>query len=209
MRFKEPDELKELIPLYLQGRLTRREREEFEEALRRYPDLQRELKEFEEISDVLRDLEKEVPPLDAEWVFRKTLQRIRNDGVIAKDPLLKRLTALLRGLFTSYRLSWGIVAVQCIIILLLVSRIPQNLPYKTLTTQSPQVTSGVRVNVVFKADARVEDVRRLLREVGATIVWGPSQEGLYIIKIERSKELKSILERLRDSPIVEFAERAY
>ncbi len=92
-----------------------------------------------------------MPPLNAEWAFRRTLHRIRDDGVIAKASLLERLKVLLRGIFTSYRLSWGIVAVQCVVILLLVSRLPQQQPYKTLTTQSPQVVSGVRVNVVFKA----------------------------------------------------------
>jgi hypothetical protein len=39
-------ELKELIPLYLNKRLSEKESQEFENALNQYPELRQELQEF-------------------------------------------------------------------------------------------------------------------------------------------------------------------
>ena len=161
MKSNAPEKLKELIPPYLQGRLSDAEKQEFEDALKKYPDLNCELMEFKEIKEIYKELDKEIPSIDTAIVFERIKKNIKKPkSIIEKESFIEKL----KKLFRSYRLAWGIVAVQLMIILLLVKIIPQEYKYKTLSSGIPQHTSVIKMNIVFKEDAKEKDIREILKK---------------------------------------------
>ncbi len=55
------EELKELVPLYLNRHLSETERKAFEEGLHQYPELRQALEECAEIKEVYQEIEREIP----------------------------------------------------------------------------------------------------------------------------------------------------
>jgi len=81
--------------------------------------------------------------------------------------------------------------------------------YRTLSATSVITEKQVKINVVFKEDATVEDIRKLLLQIDGKIIDGPSSSGLYIIGITSKEKLDDSLNTLRKNKIVVLAERAY
>ena len=59
----KPDELREMIPEYLNNALSEPERQAFEESLKEYPEVEQELREFSEIKSAYRLVEDELTHL--------------------------------------------------------------------------------------------------------------------------------------------------
>lgn len=59
--------------------------------------------------------------------------------------------------------------------------------------------------VVFKPDAQVRDVQRLLQSAGARIVGGPTVTGAYMLDVEAGRQA-ALLSALRADPAVDLAE---
>lgn len=206
------EELKKLIPLYLNHQLSGKERKEFEDALHQYPELKSELKEFTEIKDIYKEIEKDVP-LPSDTLFQRVLRNIKPEPEIslfpAKKHYLEQIQDFLKWISDSPRLSWGIVAVQLAIILLLLIALPKEDPFRTLTSRTPLPAEGIKINVIFDKESKEKEIMDLLIKAGAIIIRGPSPEGLYIIEIERNQDVKRLLEDLRETQIVKFAELAF
>ena len=70
-----------------------------------------------------------------------------------------------------------------------------------------------RIRLAFADDAREQDVRTLLLTFGATIIGGPSPQGIYVVQVPLLPQLRSsedplhmLLEELRAHPAVRLAE---
>jgi hypothetical protein len=206
------EELRELIPVYLNNQLSEKERKEFEDALNKYPELKPELKEFSEIKEIYKEIEKDVPLLsDALYqrVLKNIQPQIRLSFVPEKKSPLEKIQDLLKRVFGSPRVSWGIVAVQFAIILLLLITLPKGDGFRTLTSRQPLPGEGIKINVIFDKGSREKEIREVLNRVGATIVLGPSLEGLYIIEVKEGQDVEQVLKNLKKTGIVKFAEKAY
>jgi anti-sigma factor RsiW len=202
-----PDEWRDLIPLYLNGRLSERERKEFEDCLHQYPELKRELREFSEIREVYKEIEQEIP-IPSPFLYQRILRRLESETVGSLTFLVK-IKEFLRNSFSSPRVSWGIAAVQFAIILLLLVNLFKGDQLITLTSEDVLKKEGTGIHVVFDVESKEKEIREILQKVGATIVRGPSPEGLYTIKIEKKGDLEEVLKFLRETKIVRFAEKAY
>jgi len=202
----KPDEIRELIPLYLNKRLSEKERQEFEDVINKYPELKKELKEFLEIRDLYKDLEDEIPQ-PSDTIYKRIMDNIRPE---TKTSVIKKKVYLevLKALFSSPRVSWAVVAVQVIIILFLLIRLPEGDKLKTLTSEYIMQGEGVKINIVFDEDAKEKEIREILNRTGATVIGGPSEEGLYIIQI-KDQDIETKLTVLRNTRIVRFVERSY
>jgi hypothetical protein len=203
------DQLREWIPLYLNNSLSEKERKEFEEALDQYPELKHEIKEFSEIKEIYKEIEKEIPP-PSNILYQRVLKNIQPQIKLSLIPekkgYVEQIWEFLKWVLGSPRVSWGIVAVQFAIILVLVMTLPKWDRFETLT---PPAGEGVRINVIFDKGSTEQEIRRVLNEVGATIVEGPSFEGLYIIKVKDDQDVDQTIEELKKSNVVQFAEKAY
>ncbi len=207
-----PDELRELIPLYLNKRLSEKEKKEFEYTLDKYPELKHELEEFSKIKDVYKEMEHEVP-VPSGVLYQRILKNIKPEAKLSLTPPLKgsieRLQGFLKNLFLSPRLSWGVAAVQFAVILLLVIILVSGDRFRTLTSTDTPPKDGVRVHIIFDKESREKEIREVLNKAGAMIIRGPSPEGLYIIEIKERKDVEEVLGVLRKTEIVRFAEKAY
>jgi len=206
------EELRELIPLYLNQRLSEKERRAFEDSLNQYPELKSELNEFSEIKEIYKEIEKDVLlPSDALYqrVLKNIQPQIKFSLVPAKKSYLGQIQDFLKRVLGSPRVSWGIVAVQFAIILLLLIALPKEGPFRTLTSRTPLPAEGIKINVIFDKESKEKEIMDLLIKAGAIIIRGPSPEGLYIIEIERKQDIKRVIEDLKETRIVKFAEMAY
>lgn len=201
-----PDEWRELIPLYLNGRLSERERKEFEDCLHLYPELKRELREFSEIKDVYKGIEKEVS-IQSHFLYQRILRKVESETVGSLTFSVK-IKEFFRKSFSSPRVSWGVAAVQFAIILLLVVNLFRD-GCVTLNSEDILRKEGTGIHVVFNMESKEREIRAVLQKVDATIVAGPSPEGLYTIKVEKKQNVEEVLKLLRETKIVRFAERAY
>jgi hypothetical protein len=206
------DQLRELIPHYLNNRLSEKERKEFEEALGQYPELNLELKEFSEIKEIYKEIEKEIPPPSGilyQRVLKNIQPQIRLSLIPQKKSYLEQIQEFLKWVSGSPRISWGIVAVQFAIILILFITLPQGDGFRTSTSKQPLPGEGIKINVIFDKGSTEQEIRKVLNEVGATIVEGPSSEGLYIIKVKEDQDVEQTLKELKKTNVVQFAEKAY
>ncbi|MFB3884117.1 MAG: anti-sigma factor [Thermodesulfobacteriota bacterium] len=203
---------KELIPLYLNNRLSEREREDFENTLDQCPELKREVKELSEIKDVYREIEREIPA-PSSLLYQRILTNIKSKDKLSLRPSprshIESLREFLKSLFSSPRLSWGVVAVQFAVILLLVITLVERDRFRTLTSTHSPPKNAIRVNIIFDQDSREEEIRGVLNKAGGVIIRGPSPEGLYLIEIKERKDVEEVLRDLSKTKIVRFAERAY
>ena len=202
-----PDEWRELIPLYLNGRLSERERKEFEDCLHQYPELKREFREFSEIKEVYKGIEKEVS-IPSHFLYQRILRKVESETVGSLTFLVK-IKEFFRNSFSSPRVSWGVAAVQFAIILLLLVNLFRGDGYITLTAEDNLKKERTGIHVVFNMESKEREIRTVLQKVGATIVAGPSPEGLYTIRLEKKGDVEKVLKFLRETEIVRFAERAY
>ncbi len=206
------EELRERIPLYLIGRLSEKERKAFEEGLKQFPDLKKEVAEFSAIKEFYGEIEQEIP-VPSDTLYLRILEKVRRGSKISLPFLLKGyidgLAQFLKSLYWSPRLSWGVVAVELAIILFLVFSLSNGERLKTLTSKERQSGEGVRIHIVFDRDAKEGEIREILSRVGGIIIHGPSPEGLYTIEVKDHPDIDSVLRILKETGIIKFAESAF
>ena len=68
--------------------------------------------------------------------------------------------------------------------------------------------AGPSIEVVFRRDASADDIRARLRDVGATVISGPSQLGVYRLRLAPGSDVSAAIGRLRQEGrgVATFAE---
>ena len=68
--------------------------------------------------------------------------------------------------------------------------------------------AGPSVEVVFRRDASADDIRSRLRDVGATVISGPTQLGVYRLRLAPGSDVSAAIGRLRQEGrgVATFAE---
>ncbi|HEY8521883.1 MAG TPA: zf-HC2 domain-containing protein [Gammaproteobacteria bacterium] len=80
--------------------------------------------------------------------------------------------------------------------------------FATLTTHAR--ADARRLDVIFAPDASEADVRGLLREIGGTIVAGPTELGRYTVQLDGdARDVDAAIARLRADERVRFAARSF
>jgi len=201
---------KDMIPLYLNGRLPAPDREALEQALDRYEELQRDLAELGEIRGAYECMEEEAPA-PSHAAFARILDQIREspDRKATRPRAESSLLSRLRTLFVSPRAAWALCAAQAIVLIVLIFGMPSENRFYTLTDSAIPTDEAIRFNAIFDEDATEREIRSLLNEADVTIVEGPSPSGLYVLEARSAEAPERALEMLRSSPIVRLAERRY
>jgi hypothetical protein len=204
------DKLRELIPLFLSNRLSEKEKKLVEEALNKYPELRHEIIEFSEIKEAYNELKKDIPS-PSDQLYEKIKKRIQKEKkfllIIYLRGYINNYTKFLKDLFLPNRISWGIAVAEFIIILILVLSLLRNQRFYTLSQTSEIIKRGIKINIIFDKESKEKEIRDLLNKVGATIIKGPTPEGLYTIEIKNNKEIERVLNILREEKFVKFVEK--
>lgn len=205
------DQLRDLIPHYVNGSLSGKERQRFENGIEKFPALQQELVEFSEIKSVYDEMKNEIPQ-PSDRIFRSVMNRIKVDervvSISGSWEIIERLRRFFGGIFISPRISWGVVAVQLAVILMLVISFPKDNRYTTLTSGPIQQEDRVRINVVFNEESTEKEIRKILNGAEAMIVNGPTQEGLYTLEVSKDRDIDQLLKDLNKKKTVIFIEKA-
>jgi len=208
----EIDKIRELLPLYVNGSLFKKQIAEVEAALEEHPELQEVLLDFEAIGKAYQSMEKETPAL-SNRVYPKILNNIRpqveNNGWLMIRNLIRPTGEFFTWMFGSPKVAWGFAAVQLVIIVVLIAGNVFDRKYVTLTTPSVFSNGASMVQVVFVDSATEGEIRELLIKLNIVIKGGPTPEGVYTIMIQKGSDPSSIVETLKKSPLVRFAARAY
>jgi len=195
------EEMREKIPLYLNGRLSEKEAVEMEQFIEEHPEIAYEMNDFAEIRDLLLDTtDVELP--DQERIFRMVMKRVKEEEPLP-HPEEKSFIKRIMNLLTGPLVPWVVVAAQLALIVFLVIAPYRENGYRTLTSSASR--TEVMLNIVFNPEAREIDISRLLNSIGATIVSGPDENGLYVIKVEG--KVDDVLQTLRNSGMIRFVEK--
>jgi hypothetical protein len=208
----DTDTLQQLIPLYINGALEAEERLRFEQEMWRNRALRREYHEFLVIERAFRSMERDaLPNLDA--TLDTVMAYARNEMPLPVRTRVKTAASAIsqraRRRRTLTWVGWGVAAMP-LVIGSGVAWIASHHERSELTTLSTAGPKHQRINVVFADSARQEDVRALLQSVNARIADGPSKVGLVSLELQdASPDVARVMETLRSSPLVVFAEAAY
>jgi Putative zinc-finger len=215
-------EVCELLPWYVNGRLEGQEREAVETHLSTCPSCQAELRHCHDVAAAVQaDGETAWSPSSEH--FSRLLARIdaaevhEAQGGSWRERLRARYTKHLLALQGTPRLVRWTLAAQGAMILLLVGVLVWQAPfspeplYRTLADDSDQARENqAHLQMVFADDMTEQELRALLTSIGGTIVKGPSPLGVYTVEIpvsEGSPDLVDpLLDAVRAHPKVRFAE---
>ena len=80
--------------------------------------------------------------------------------------------------------------------------------YETAAVSAGPAAAGPGLEVVFREDASAEEIRARLQEVGATVISGPTQFGVYRLRLAPGADVDAAASRLREEGrgVAAFAE---
>jgi hypothetical protein len=216
----------ELLPWYVNGSLSQRERERVEAHLADCHLCQEEERTCRLTAGTVKSAG-EAAPTPHPVQLQRVLARI--DEAEREEPASVRrwnLLALFRALVEATpRPLWGALVAQVAVIVMLVGVLvwpaiqpgpktsPEPAVYHTLSApDAPLDTplgSGIRLRVMFSPKATERQIRGLLLDVRGEITGGPSPLGVYTVSVPAAANaVREILARLRSEPQVVFAEPA-
>ncbi|MBR7794002.1 zf-HC2 domain-containing protein [Undibacterium sp. FT147W] len=194
----EHEALQELLPWYASGALSEADAGRVQEHLRHCAVCREEL-------TWQRSLLATESPLPAGLDPERALARLMPQlDVVESEPPARLLTRLQRWLQATGWQGWAMAGQFAAIVVLAVQLLPhQEAPVYQALGRGAAATPDVLV--VFRPDARLQDVQRILQSHGAQIIGGPTVTGAYMLEVEPEHQVP-LLQALRAERSVEMAE---
>jgi hypothetical protein len=205
-------QFEELLPWFLNGTLTERDRDWVERYLHEHPEAQAELRWTQTLQGCVRESVQAVAP---ELGLDELLRRIRAEsttkgkhaaGLGGFDRLSQFFTTLR---FTpAFAFATVVILAQAGIIGGLMHELYQTRPESPGSAEfrsypgRPSTAAGQLLRIAFKSDATESDMRKLLLQIGGSIVSGPSQLGDYLVEVE-TPTLDEVSKTVAASQVVE------
>lgn len=197
----EPQDVEELLPWYVTGRVTREEARGVEAALKTMPDLAAKLAAVQRERDAVARGSEAVEPPPPE-----NLQRLLRQVEKTRQARLSTVEAAPSGAdwlgaILGRRLVWqAAFAAACVVIALLGVRLydPSTPPGFGTAAGITGAEAGANLVVTFQAAATNADISALLDSLDATIVDGPKPGNAYVLRLPSADpaHVASAMERL-------------
>jgi hypothetical protein len=194
------ESMRELIPLYVKGLLSDAQQVEVKKAADEHPELRMEIEQWKKIQRSYETIERRIPQPSSAVYSRIAA------GIKGHDK-----SGFFESFMTSRKLTFAFTAGQFLVILALgiYTYMIQTKPeYRTLSSPPAKTEDAVKIHIAFKETASESDIRKLLLQVNARIINGPSRSGLYVIAIPSREDVGKSLSILQGNTIVEVAEKA-
>jgi len=205
-------DMQALLPWYAAGSLADSEAARVQQHLRDCPECRAELAWQRRLIETAAPLP---AGLDQEGALARLMPRLDEAAAPLAQPIAKPSpVAQAPSRFASALLDWlrgpgdwkgwAIAAQAAVIVVLAANMLPANPPpaYRALGN-APAAAPDVLV--VFKPEASVQDVQRLLKGSGARLVGGPTATGAWLLDVDPAQR-PALLAALRADPAVELAE---
>lgn len=203
----------ELLPWLANERATTKDLSRVEEHLRECRECQEELEVQRRLRNAIRTDDSVV--LAPQNSFQKLMQRIDGDsppigGAVADSEPVGLVPRRIMRWSRWLPLAAGIQGITIVALLGMLwwqSRATLMAPrFTTLTSQTEQ-TRGPALRVVFADAVNLNDVSEILRSIDAQIVAGPSEAGVYTLRLSApTAPVATALARLRSDSRILFAE---
>ncbi len=204
------EEISELLSLYDTDDLSRQEREAVEQHLANDEDVRSELVAQRAMQEMFSEMGKSLhrPEPDVFKRIEANVDALTDIPSKSTESLYKKVGDFFRSLLPKPQFAWGIAAVQMAVLVLLISTSHQESSYQTLSHNPAGSEQLTKINIVFDPASMEQDIRALLRTIDASIIEGPTEEGLYVIAIPSKTDQDTLLKTLRNSKITLIAEVA-
>jgi len=194
--------LKELIPSYVNGTISEKDKIMLEKAADKDPKLKKEMEEFSKIELIYDFMEIPEPPPDIYNNIVKNIEKEKNNKKVYDS--LKKIKNLLKIPYV----SWGLVFVEFVLIVFLFGYTNKGM-FVTASNTYNDMRCEVKIDVVFKKTATIEQLRDLLRKVDGYIIYGPGSNNVYLVCIKKKQSYASVEKRLTASGCVEMVTKGY
>jgi len=181
----EPQDVEELLPWYVTGRVSREEARGIEAALKTMPDLADKLAQVQREREAVSRAAEAVEPAPPE-----TLQRLLQQVETTRQWRVPRIEnqgeagGWLQGAFGRNVVWQAAFAAACIAIVALGIRLYNpTAPGEYGVAGNINQAQGATLLVTFQPAAAAGDIAALLTGLGATIVDGPKPGGTYVVQV--------------------------
>ena len=222
------EEIKLLIPWYLNGTLNDEENKIVEEYLGNNPSSKEEIGIYNLIKSSVNKadkiLEQESSPQFAmmeEAIMQRIDSAAKTETVFSREPK-ETLTDKISAFFQSFTLPAmnpvpiaALLLIQFALIAGLIAKLYFEEPnqYTILSGEETVETQGIKIMVVFENSATEKEIRDILLDINAKIVDGPKANGIYILSVgneENTIKAESIIKELKSKKeIIKLVEEAY
>ena len=129
---------------------------------------------------------------------------------INSQSLFSRIFEFIHDTLVTPKIGWAVAGVQLAVIMFLVFSPPVSdmNTFQTLSINAPSGKS-VEINIVFKEDAMQKDISQLLINSGAMIINGPTESGLYVLRVNHGHDFEIRLQAIENAKIVKFVSKRY
>jgi Fervidolysin N-terminal prodomain len=153
-----------------------------------------------ELAFVRGDEEPEIELPDVERVYARVLARIsaNTDEETVQEPRIstaRRVGAAARQASVAAGILVAVMSGMLTTGAIWVVRVAP--AYETAAVSSGPDTGGPGLEVVFRKDASADQIRARLRDVGATVISGPTQFGVYRLRLAPGADVSAAIGRLR------------
>jgi len=165
-----------------------------------------------ELAFVRGDEEPIIELPDPERVYARVLERISADEDSAPRGLInaRRVGEAARQASLAAGILVAVVSGMLTTGAIWVVRVAPT--YETAAAGSSAIeSSGPRLEVVFRENASADEISTQLREVGATVISGPTQLGVYRLRLSPGADVRAAISRLRveGGGVATFAEPSH
>lgn len=193
--------LKDLVPLYVNGTISEKDKITLEKAADKDPKLKKEIEEFSKIELIYDFMEIPEPPHD---IYENIVKNIERDKNGKKDNgFFKRIKNLLK----MPNISWSLAFAEFLLIVFLFGYTNKDLFVTSSNTHNNDCR--VKIDVVFKKTVTLKQFQSLLRKVDGYITYGPGINEVYFVCIKKKQPYKNIKKRLTSSGYVEIVTKGY
>jgi anti-sigma factor RsiW len=184
-----------LLPWYIGGQLADEERARIEAHLAGCAECQSELRLERRLAGAVADL-----PFQADHGWEEMRRRIEETP--RAEGRLKKFAQSLAG---SGRAGWMLAAQFVLVVFALGLVLPLSKPAQYHALSAPKPATAGDIIVIFRPDARAEDLARVVRASGSRLVDGPTAADAYVLAAP-SGARAAALHRLRAEDAVTLAE---
>lgn len=181
----EPQDVEELLPWYVTGRVSREEARGIEAALKTMPDLTDKLAQVQRERDAVSRAAEAVEPAPPE-----TLQRLLQQVEATRQRRVPRIDnrdeagGWLRNAMGRSIVWQTAFAAACVVIIALGIRMYSlPAPGELGVATSMNGAGGSTLLVTFRPDATAGDIAAFLTDLNVTIVSGPRRGGTYVVQV--------------------------
>jgi anti-sigma-K factor RskA len=180
----EPQDVEELLPWYVTGRVSREEAKGIEAALKTMPDLADKLAQVQREREAVARAAEVVEPAPPE-----TLQRLLQQVDTTRQRRVPRIEnrgeagGWLKGAMSRSAVWQAAFAAACVAIVALGVRLySPPAPGEFDVTTSIGGTNGATLLVTFQPAATAGEIAALLTGLNATVINGPRPDGTYVVQ---------------------------